>query len=95
MRKYGQAYMGAHMKTTIEISDALLAAAKRAASNQNTTLRTIVEVALRRYLETTGGKTQVKPRLRRCTFRGRGLQPGISESDWSTIRERAYEGRGG
>ena len=86
--------MGAHMKTTIEISDALLAAAKRAASDQNTTLRTIVEVALRRYLETCGGGTQVKQRLRRCTFRGRALQSGISESDWSTIRERAHDGRG-
>ena len=83
------------MKTTIEINDALLAIAKRTASDRNTTLRTIVEVALRRYLETTGGGTQAAPRLRRCTFRGRGLQPGISESDWSTIRERAYEGRGG
>jgi Arc/MetJ family transcription regulator len=83
------------MKTTIEISDALLAAAKRAASDQNTTLRTIVEVALRRYLETARGEMQLKPRLRRCTFRGRGLQPDISEGDWSTIRERAYEGRGG
>ena len=82
------------MKTTIKISDALLAAAKPAASDQNTTLRTIVEVALRRYLETWVGGTQAKQRLRRCTFRGRGLQPGISESDWSTIRERAYEGRG-
>jgi Arc/MetJ family transcription regulator len=87
--------MGAHMKTTIEISDALFAATKRAASERNTTFRTIVEAALRRHLETSEGGKQTRPRLRRCTFRGRGLQPGISESDWSTIRERAYEGRGG
>jgi Arc/MetJ family transcription regulator len=80
------------MRTTIEISDAVLAAARRAASDQKTTLRTIIEVALRRYLETIGGRAQMKPHLRRCTFRGRGLQPGISESDWSTIRARAYEG---
>jgi Arc/MetJ family transcription regulator len=83
------------MKTTVEISDPLFAAAKRAASERNTTFRTIVEAALRRYLETSGGGNHTRPRLRRCTFRGRGLQPGISESDWSTIRERAYEGRGG
>ena len=83
------------MKTTIEISDALLVAAKRAAAERGTTLRTIVEAALRRYLETTVGGAQASPRLRRCTFRGRGLQPGISESDWSRLRERAYEGRGG
>jgi Arc/MetJ family transcription regulator len=83
------------MKTTIEISDALLVAAKRAAAERGTTLRTIVEAGLRRYLETTVGGAQASPHLRRCTFRGRGLQPGISESDWSRLRERAYEGRGG
>jgi Arc/MetJ family transcription regulator len=71
------------MKATIEISDALLLEAKRTAAEHNTTLRTIVEAALRRYLETTAGGAQASPRLRRCTFRGRGLQPGISESDWS------------
>jgi Arc/MetJ family transcription regulator len=83
------------MKTTIEISDALLAAAKRAAIERNTTLRTVVEVALRRYLETTESEAEARPRLRRCTFRGRGLQPGIAEGDWSTLRGLAYEGRGG
>jgi Arc/MetJ family transcription regulator len=93
--KYGSADMGARMKTTIEISEALLVAAKRTAIERNTTLRTIVEAALRRYLETSGGGADAGPRLRRCTFRGRGLQAGIGEGDWSTIRARAYEDRGG
>lgn len=83
------------MKTTIEISDPLLAAAKRVAIKRNTTLRAVVEVALRRYLEATESGAQARPRLRRCTFRGRGLQPGIAEGDWSTIRGLAYAGRGG
>ena len=87
--------MGAHMKTTLEISDALLRAAKRMAVERNTTLRTIVETALRRHLEAASDQAQSRPRLRRHTFRGRGLQQGLSESDWSAIRERAYEGRGG
>jgi Arc/MetJ family transcription regulator len=85
--------MGSHMKTTIEISDALLQAAKRMAAERNTTLRTIVETALRRHLE--ADEARARPRLRRHSFRGRGLQPGLSESDWAAIRERAYEGRGG
>jgi Arc/MetJ family transcription regulator len=87
--------MGAHMKTTIEISDALLQAAKRMAAERGTTLRTIVETALRRHLEAASDQAPTRLRLRRHSFRGRGLQPGLSESDWSAIRERAYEGRGG
>jgi hypothetical protein len=81
------------MKTTIEISDALLQAAKRMAAERNVTLRTIVEAALRRHLNAI--EDEARPRLRRHSFRGRGLQPGLSESDWAAIRERAYEGRGG
>ena len=87
--------MGARMKTTIEISDALLQAAKRMAAERNTTLRTVVEAALRRHLEAAADDPRTRPRLRRHSFRGRGLQPGLSESDWAAIRERAYEGRGG
>ena len=92
---YGLTAMGAHMKTTIEISDALLRAAKRLAAERNTTLRTVVETALRQYLESAADRTAARPRLRRHSFRGRGLQSGLSESDWAAIRERAYEGRGG
>ncbi len=83
------------MKTTVEISDALLEAAKSEAAKCNMTLRMIIEAALRRYLEATRGQPHAPPRLRRHSFRGRGLQPGLSESDWATIRERAYESRGG
>ena len=77
------------MKTTIEISDALLQAAKRRAAERDTTLRAIVETALRRYLEATCEPAEARPRLRRHSFRGRGLQPGLSESDRAAIRERA------
>ena len=87
--------MAPRMKTTIEISDALLRAAKRLAAERDTTLRAIVETALRRHLEAASHPAAARPRLRRHSFRGRGLQPGLSESDWAAIRERAYEGRGG
>ena len=83
------------MKTTVEISDALLRAAKRMAVERNMTLRLVIEAALRRYVEAAADETQSRPGLRRRSFRGRGLQPGLSESEWATIRERAYEDRGG
>jgi hypothetical protein len=42
--------MGAHMKTTIEITDDLLTRAKRIAQRDGTTLRELVEDGLRRTL---------------------------------------------
>ena len=92
---YGLTSTGTHLKTTVEIADPLLRAAKRAAAERNMTLRMIIEAALRGYLEASADEGHARPRLRRHSFRGRGLQPGLSESDWATIRERAYEGRGG
>ena len=83
------------MKTTVEISDALLRAAKRMAVERNMTLRLVIEAALRRYVEAAADETQSRPALRRRSFRGRGLQPGLSESEWATIRERTCENRGG
>ena len=83
------------MKTTVEISDALLRAAKRMAVERNMTLRLVIEAALRRYVEAAADETQSPPQLRRRSFRGRGLQPGLSESEWATLRERACENRGG
>lgn len=83
--------MVTHMKTTIEIADPLLAAAKKAADKSGTTLRALVEEGLRRVLR------EGKPsgfRLRRASFRGAGLQPEVREGTWERIRDLAYEGRG-
>ena len=83
--------MVSNMKTTIEIPDALLIEARRAAERQGTTLRALVEVGLRRALSERRGEGF---RLRRSTFRGNGLQPGVREGDWGALRELSYEGRG-
>jgi succinylarginine dihydrolase len=85
--------MGAHMKTTIEIADALLADAKRQAARRGVTMRALVEQGLRQVL----AEGRAKPKtfvLRKATFKGRGLQAGVDGSSWERIRELAYEGRG-
>jgi hypothetical protein len=87
--------MGAHMKTTLELNDALLREAKAVAARERRTLRDVTEVALRRYLDELRVKPSKSFRLARASFRGRGLQPGMREGDWAAIRDKAYEGRGG
>lgn len=84
--------MGTHMKTTIDISDALFEEARRAAAREKTTLRAIVERALRLALKSA---RPVRPfRLKKASFRGKGLQPGVADGDWERIRDLAYKGRG-
>ena len=86
--------MVAHMKTTIDIADSLFYEAKRVAARQGMTFRSLVEAALRQRLESES--VSKKPfRLRKHTFRGNGLQTGLAEGEWGTIRQRAYDGRGG
>ena len=85
--------MVGHMKTTIEIADALLAEARRLADRDGTTLRALVEAGLRETLRSR--KRGSSPfHLRLVTFAGDGLQPGVAEGDWERIRQLAYEGRG-
>jgi len=81
------------MKTTIEINDALLRQAKVHAAERDLSLKAVVEQALRQYLERSAAARGFK--LRKRTFRGQGLQPGLDWHDWATIRAMAYEGRGG
>ena len=44
--------MGTHMKTTVEISDALLEEARKVAARRNVTLRTLIEEGLRQVVKT-------------------------------------------
>ena len=80
------------MKTTVEISDALLEEAKRIASRESSTLRELIEEGLRRSLDER--KKRKSFRLRRASFRGKGLQAGVSP-EWNQLREAVYKGRGG
>jgi len=85
--------MGAHMKTTIEVSDQILAEAKRVAAREGITLRSLVESGLRGELARR--KHGDKPfRLRRASFKGKGLSAELQSMPWDRLRELAYEGRG-
>lgn len=80
-----------YMKTSVEIPDALLKAARKRAADEGTTVRALIEEGLRRVLAERERSSAF--RLRDAGFEGHGLQPGIGDS-WEQIRGLAYEGRG-
>jgi len=81
------------MKTTVEISPALLARAKKLAAQRQTTLRALIEAGLRHVLATER-KPRTRYKLPDARVNGQGLQPGVREGDWEQIRALIYEGRG-
>ena len=85
--------MGTHMKTTIELSDALLAEARKVAASEGITMRTLIEQGLRQAL--TERKQQSAFKLRKATFKGRGLAPEARGASWEELRNQTYKGRGG
>ena len=82
------------MKTTIDIADTLLKQVRQLAAERNTTIRSIVESALRDTLAKRECRRR-KFRLDTHTFKGNGMQAGLSWDDWNVIRSMDYEGRGG
>ncbi len=82
------------MKTTVDIPDALLDQLRRRAVRERTTLRALVQAALRQFL-VASRRGNGKFRLKDGSVRGNGAAPGIREGDWDQIRGLAYEGRGG
>ena len=85
--------MGTHMKTTIELSDALLQAAKRHARARGTTLRAVVEEGIRTVLDREASEGPFV--LRDFSVGGRGVRPEVREGGWERIAELIYEGHGG
>ena len=82
------------MKTTVEIPDSLLDDARKVAAREGSTVRALVEEGLRKVLADRRQRSGAF-RLRKATFGGSGLQPGVAGASWDRIREMAYEGRGG
>ena len=81
------------MKTTIEVSDALMMEAKSLAQQHNTTLRALVEQGLETVLRDL---REPKPyKMRDFSVLGQGLQPGQENLSWAEVRDMIYKGRGG
>jgi putative antitoxin of VapBC-like toxin-antitoxin system len=80
------------MKTTIEISDALLREVRKLAAREGVTLRALVERGLHRVV----AEAKRPPfHMRDGRFGGNWLQPEVRDLSWDQIREMSYEGRGG
>jgi hypothetical protein len=80
------------MKTTVEISDALLSEAREVAAREGVTLRALIERGLHRAIEEAARSKPFK--LRRATFRGQGLQAEYRDAPWEAVRDAIYRGRG-
>jgi len=86
--------MGAHMKTTIDISDPLLRQAKALARKEDITLRALVEQGLKMALLERRAR-QAGFRLQDASVAGKGLQSDAAAMSWEQIRSLSYEDRGG
>jgi hypothetical protein len=80
------------MKTTMGISDGILAKAKQLALNQHVTLRSLAEEGQRKVIEERSGRRPC--RMEPVTFLGKGLSPEFQGATWKHIRNAAYEGHG-
>ena len=82
------------MKTTVELNDVLISKLKQQASEKSTTMKELMEAALRLYFDKQ--KSPEKQfRLNNHSFKGNGVCEGVEEGTWETIRSLIYEGRGG
>jgi hypothetical protein len=82
-----------HMKTTIQIPDSLLKEARKIANEERTTLKSLMEEGLRRIVSERRRRGRFK--VRKATFKGRGLQTHLTGATWDQIRDLSNEGRGG
>lgn len=81
------------LKTALEILDALLQEAKSVAAREGTTVKALIEQGMRQVVSQ---RKQGRPfRLRKATFKGRGLSAEAQALGWERLRQLAYEGRGG
>ncbi len=81
------------MKTTVNISDALLEEARQVAAQERTTVTALIEEGLRKTLNDR--KRKGRFRLRKASFKGKGLAPDLADASWERIRGIVYDGRGG
>ena len=79
-----------HMKTTVDISDALFESARRLATRRGSTMRALIEEGLRAVLE-AHRSTPARFVLRDASVSGDGLVDGVELGDWSQVRALIYD----
>ena len=76
-------------KTTVEIREPLFDAAREVAIEEGTSLRALIEEGLELAIEK---RRRQKPfRLRKASFKGKGVREGVCEGEWD---DTIYEERG-
>ena len=80
------------MKTTIDIHDELLVAAKNLAHDERRSLRSVVEEALRELLAQRS--ENAKWTLPDRSFGGDGVHGAHVHSGWRELADETYDGRG-
>ena len=81
-----------HMRTSVDIPDALLQRARKVMARRHTTLRALIEEGLRRVLR--DDERQEAFELRDASFRGKAMfAPGASEADVARAIREFNEGR--
>jgi hypothetical protein len=85
--------MASHMKTTVQIPDALLAEIQKIAAKNKTTLRALMQEGLQHVVDRE--RMTKKPfKLKDGSVSGNGLTKEFEKADWEQIRDLLYEGRG-
>ncbi|GAA1639310.1 hypothetical protein GCM10009764_71970 [Nocardia ninae] len=79
------------MRTTLDLDDALLRAAKQQAARDGRTLTSLIEEALRMLLEDLSARDTARMDIVLPTGGGDGVQVGINLAQWSTVRDAGYE----
>jgi hypothetical protein len=78
------------MKTNVNISDTLLEEARQVASPERTTVTAPIEEGLRKTLNDR--KRKGRFRLRKASFKGKGLAVDLADASPERIRGIVYEG---
>lgn len=76
------------MKTTVDISDAVLTAARELAKREKTSVKALIERGLRSELAKAECESDF--RLRRVSVGGKGLRRDNPQARWDSLRELAY-----
>jgi Arc/MetJ family transcription regulator len=92
LHAYRSSSMHRHMRTTIELSDALLSRVRRIMAKRKTTLRALVEEGLRRVVEEDRAATAFQ--LRDASFKGpAGFASGAGPEDIQRVLREVNDSR--